>query len=120
MPGFQQNPYPFFARSEVFVLSSRWEGLGLVILEAMALGLPVIATDCPYGPREITKEGRYGILIPPDNAPALAEAATGLINSAKQRATLSTAGAALVEEYDVDQVKSFEDLLRECVSSKAA
>jgi glycosyltransferase involved in cell wall biosynthesis len=118
MPGFQQNPYPFFARSEVFVLSSRWEGLGLVLLEAMALGLPVISTDCPYGPREITKEGRYGVLVPPDNATALAEAADALINSAKQRATLSAAGAALPKEYDVEQVKNIENLLLDCVRSK--
>jgi glycosyltransferase involved in cell wall biosynthesis len=119
MPGFQDNPYPFFAPAEVFVLSSRWEGLGLVLLEAMALGLPVISTDCPHGPREITKGGRCGILVPPDNVAALAEATYTAIESADRRAALSAAGAALVEEYGVGQVRSFEDLLFECASSKS-
>ena len=119
MPGFQDNPYPFFAPAEVFVLSSRWEGLGLVLLEAMALGLPVISTDCPHGPREITKGGRCGLLVPPDNVAALAEATYTAIESADRRAALSAAGAALVEEYGVGQVRSFEDLLFECASSKS-
>jgi glycosyltransferase involved in cell wall biosynthesis len=119
MPGFQQNPYPFFAPADVLVLSSRYEGQPVALLEAMALGLPVISTDCPHGPREITKEGRYGLLVPPDNVAALAEATYTLLNSAKQRAALSAAAATRVEEYDVSQVRSFEDLLLECVSNKA-
>jgi glycosyltransferase involved in cell wall biosynthesis len=119
MPGFQKNPYPFFTRAEVFVLSSRYEGLGNVLIEAMALGLPVISTDCPHGPREITKDGQYGILVPPDNVTALAEATYTLINSAEQRATLAAAGAALAEEYDVDRVTPlFENLLLRYVRSR--
>jgi glycosyltransferase involved in cell wall biosynthesis len=119
MPGFQKNPYPFFMRSEVFVLSSRYEGLPGVLIQAMALGLPVIATDCPHGPREITKDGRYGILVPTDNAAALAEAAYTFINSAEQRATLAAAGTSLAEEYDVDRVRLlFENLLLKCVRGK--
>jgi glycosyltransferase involved in cell wall biosynthesis len=118
MPGFQENPYPYFVRAEVFVLSSRWEGLGMVLVEAMALGLPVIATDCPYGPRELTEEGQYGVLVPPNNATALAEAAYTLITSAERRATLGTAGAAVAEKYGINRVRSFEDLLLECASNK--
>jgi glycosyltransferase involved in cell wall biosynthesis len=57
MPGFQANPYPFFKRAEVFVLSSRWEGLGIVLLEAAILGLPVISTDCPGGPPRSFERG---------------------------------------------------------------
>jgi glycosyltransferase involved in cell wall biosynthesis len=119
MPGFQDNPYPFFAPADVFVLSSRWEGLGLVLLEAMALGLPVISTDCPHGPGEIIREARYGLLVPPDNVAALTEATYALLDSAEQRVALSAAGATLVEEYGVSQVRSFEDLLLECASDKA-
>jgi glycosyltransferase involved in cell wall biosynthesis len=115
MPGFQINPYPFFARAETFVLSSRYEGLANVLLEAMALGLPVISTDCPHGPREVTKEGRYGILVPPDDPASLAEAVYAMIDSVERRATFAAAGAALAEEYDVNRVVPlFEHLLLEC------
>lgn len=118
MPGFQENPYPLFARAEIFVLSSRLEGLATVILEAMAFGLPVIATECSHAIRAIMKDGRYGILVPVDDSDVLAEAVYTLIESTERRAALSAAGAALAEEYDVDNVKSFEDLLLECAKRK--
>ena len=64
LPGHQENPYKFMARSDVFVLSSLWEGCPNVLIEAMALGIPVVSTDCPSGPREILDNGRYGKLVP--------------------------------------------------------
>ena len=76
MPGFFQNPYPFMAQSAAFILSSRWEGLPTVMVEAMALGKPIISTDCPSGPREILLDGKYGQLIPVDDPSALAAAIT--------------------------------------------
>jgi glycosyltransferase involved in cell wall biosynthesis len=72
LPGFQTNPYVFLARADLFVLSSLWEGSPNVLTEAMALGTPVVATDCPSGPRELLSEGRYGPLVPVGDAPALA------------------------------------------------
>jgi glycosyltransferase involved in cell wall biosynthesis len=72
MPGFVSNPYPFMAHAALFVLSSRWEGLPTVLVEAMSLQTPVIATDCPSGPQEILRNGRYGQLVPVDDPDALA------------------------------------------------
>jgi glycosyltransferase involved in cell wall biosynthesis len=74
MPGFVSNPYKFMARSSLFVLSSDWEGLGNVLIEALALGLPVVSTDCPNGPREILKDCKFGHLVPTKDPEALASA----------------------------------------------
>jgi glycosyltransferase involved in cell wall biosynthesis len=63
LPGFDPNPYRYMRRANAFALSSRWEGLGLVLVEALALSLPVVATDCPSGPREILQDGRIGPLV---------------------------------------------------------
>ncbi len=74
MPGFVPNPYPYMAHAAGFVLSSRWEGLPTVLVEAMSLGAPIISTDCPSGPREILSDGKYGQLVPVDDLGALAAA----------------------------------------------
>ncbi|NJR48237.1 MAG: glycosyltransferase [Leptolyngbyaceae cyanobacterium CSU_1_3] len=64
LPGFEANPYQYMSRSRVFVLSSRWEALPTVLIEAMACGCQVVATDCPYGPDEILAGGEFGQLVP--------------------------------------------------------
>ncbi len=64
LPGFVSNPYNYMARAAVFALSSRWEGLPTVLVEAMSLNLPVVSSDCPSGPREILQHGKYGSLVP--------------------------------------------------------
>lgn len=72
--GYVENPYAYIARADVFVLSSRWEGFGNVIVEALALGTPVVSTDCLAGPREILQGGLFGLLVPIGDAAAMAEA----------------------------------------------
>lgn len=74
LPGFVEPPYPYLARASLFVLSSIWEGLSTVIIEALALGVPVVSTDCPSSPREILDNGRFGELVPVGDAEALADA----------------------------------------------
>ncbi len=76
LPGFVENPYPYMAGAGVFILSSRWEGLPGVLIEALACGTRVIATDCRSGPSEILDGGKYGALVPVQNVPAMAEAIT--------------------------------------------
>ena len=74
LTGAMDNPYRVLAEAELHVLSSRWEGYPNVLLEALALGVSVVSTDCPHGPREILDDGRYGRLAPVGDATALASA----------------------------------------------
>ena len=80
LPGFDPNPYRYMSRADAFALSSRWEGLGLVLVEALALGLPVVATDCPSGPAEILQDGRIGPLVPVGDDQALATGLASVLN----------------------------------------
>jgi glycosyltransferase involved in cell wall biosynthesis len=73
LPGFVDNPYPFFSAARVVAMSSRWEGLPTVLLEALALGARVVSTDCPSGPREILRGGGLGVLVPTEDPAALAD-----------------------------------------------
>ncbi|MEE2712811.1 MAG: glycosyltransferase, partial [Planctomycetota bacterium] len=73
-PGFVHNPFAYMARAQTFVLSSAWEGFGMVLVEAMACGCPVVSTDCPSGPAEILQGSKYGRLVPVGDHQQLAEA----------------------------------------------
>ena len=72
LPGFQNNPWAWMSRASVFVLSSRWEGSPNTLTEAMALGIPVVSTDCPSGPRELLDGGRVAPLVEMGDSEALA------------------------------------------------
>ncbi len=72
--GFVDNPYAYIAKAAVYVLSSAWEGFGNVLVEAMAVGTPVVATDCPHGPAEILDRGQYGFLVPVGDRDKMSEA----------------------------------------------
>lgn len=74
LPGFAKNPFAYMTKSSLFVLSSAWEGLSMVLVEALALGVPVVSTDCNNGPREILHDGKYGRLVPVRDVAALANA----------------------------------------------
>ena len=74
LPGSVDDSFPYMERANVFVLSSIWESFGLVLVEAMAAGTPVVSTDCPTGPSEILNDGLYGELVPVGNPKRLAKA----------------------------------------------
>jgi glycosyltransferase involved in cell wall biosynthesis len=80
MPGFVDNPYCYMAKAKVFVLSSRWEGFGNVLVEALAVGTPVVSTNCESGPAEILDQGKYGELVPVGDPFAMAKAILKVLN----------------------------------------
>ena len=90
MPGFVHNPFQWMRRASVVVLSSVYEGFGNVVVEAMALGTPVVSTDCPSGPREILEDGRWGELVPVGDPDAMAQA---IVRALTQRDTRRLEGA---------------------------
>lgn len=100
MPGFVANPYAYMARASVFVLSSRWEGFGNVLVEAMYCGCPVVSTDCPNGPREILDNGKYGLLVPPEDEDALVNAMIQALNHPIRSEALKTRA----EDFTVDAI----------------
>ena len=80
LPGYRENAIAYMAGSALFVLSSAWEGLPTVLIEALAAGTRVLSTDCPSGPREILQEGRLGALVPVADAHAMAAAMIGALD----------------------------------------
>ena len=74
LPGFEPTPGPWMRHATVFVLSSRYEGMPNVLVQALGAGRPIVATDCAHGPAEVLERGRWGRLVPVDDADALAAA----------------------------------------------
>ena len=99
LPGFIPNPYPFLLRADLFVLSSLWEGSPNALTEAMALGVPVVSTDCPSGPREILKGGEFGLLVPMRDPGALAKAMEETLRNPPEKKALMDA----VKDYTVER-----------------
>ena len=97
--GAVDNPYPIMASADVVVQASRWEGLGMVVLEALSLGVPVIATTCPGGMVETLDGGEYGVLVPSDDRCAVAEAVAHLADDGELRRTLVERGPERAAHY---------------------
>ena len=115
LAGYVANPYPAMARADVYVLSSRSEGFGNVLAEALALGVPIVATDCPHGPGEILDRGRYGMLVPPGDPDALAAAIGRMLDDRQAARTFADAGPTRAREFTAERsgagyVKLLHDL----------
>lgn len=120
-PGWLPNPHAVLSRATVFVLSSRYEGFPNGVLEAMACGVPVVATDCPSGPREIL-DGTVGLLVPVDDSEAMAAAMTRLLSDGPLRAEMARKGRERVEEkYSLSgMVAAYERLFEEVAGGSPA
>jgi glycosyltransferase involved in cell wall biosynthesis len=102
LPGFQPNPYAWLAHAALFAFTSLWEGLGFALIEALAVGTPVVATDCPSGPREILQDGRIGHLVQPGDARALAAAMAETLAHPLEREVLQEAA----RPYEIERSTS--------------
>ncbi len=108
LPGFVENPYPYLARADLFVLSSLWEGSPNALSEALALGVPVVSTDCESGPREVLQNGKYGPLVSVGDTNAMASAIIETLSDPPTAEFLKSA----VNEYNVDDAaKSYLKVL---------
>lgn len=108
LPGFFHDPTPFFVHADLFVLSSAYEGLPTVMIEALEQGTPVVSTDCPSGPSEILEDGRYGTLVPVGDAAALALAMEDALGREHDHAALRRRAA----DFSVDKAAdAYLDLL---------
>ena len=111
--GFHNNPWKFIARADVFALSSHYEGFGNVLIEAMALGVPVVAT-ASAGTRDIIADGVNGLLVESHTPEALASSLASVLTDRAQRARLAAAATAAAEKFDLPRaVASYDTVLRE-------
>jgi len=112
--GFQDDPNLFFRQAHLFLLSSHWEGFGNVIVEAMSCGVPVIATDCPFGPGEIITQGKNGVLVPVGCVESMAREAIALLNDPDRREQIAHAGALRALDFTDSVIASkYSSLIRQ-------
>jgi len=107
--GYSDNPFSLMNNSSIMVLSSSWEGFGNVLVEAMAVGTPVLSTDCPHGPREILEDGRFGTLVPSGDPAVLARSILNNLHKPVPSEILKTAAAKFeAETIARSYLKTFE------------
>lgn len=119
LAGVTQNPISVLKMADLFVLSSRFEGLPLVLLEALACELPVISTDCPSGPKEVIQNGIDGILVPSEDIFALAAAMESLMSNPEERNRLASCAFKAVEHFQPEKIiATWNTLIDEVTEAK--
>lgn len=119
LAGHVSDPVPYLAQSDLFVLSSRYEGFGHVLVEAMAAGLAVISTDCPYGPADIIADGETGVLVANDDPAALAAAIARLKADAPLRQKLAEAGRRRADDFAAEKIAAqYSTLILSCIGDR--
>ena len=114
--GRTDNVEAEYVNSSIFVLSSRFEGFGMVLTEAMACGLPVVSFDCPWGPRSIITDGADGLLVENGNVEALADGLTRLMGDADLRQRMAANGIKNVQRFSVEHIsESWKELFESTV-----
>jgi len=106
LPGMVTNPLSVLKKCDLFVLSSRYEGLPNVLLEAMACGLPVVSFDCPSGPSEVIRDRVNGLLVPLKDLDALKDAIESLIKDEKLRLSLGREAVKVQDKFSLEKVMS--------------
>jgi glycosyltransferase involved in cell wall biosynthesis len=114
LPGWVSNLFAYMARAALFVLPSHYEGLPGVLIQALACGCPVVATDCPTGPREILEDGRLGPLVPVGDVDAMADAIAETLATPLPKALLQARGDYFSVDRAVDRYLSLFDGLAPC------
>jgi glycosyltransferase involved in cell wall biosynthesis len=104
--GYVADPFAWTKRPAVLASSSTYEGLGNAIIEALACGTPVVSTDCPYGPAEILEHGRYGTLVPLDDAERMAEAIAAALERPVDRKHLMARGLNYTQERAAERFQA--------------
>lgn len=114
---FQNNIYPYYENADVFALSSQWEGFGNVLVEALSVGLPVVSTNCPGGPKMILENGKYGTLVPLGDKQAYVDALLkALENPSKSQDSIEYAKRFTVESV----AKEYLEVMDRAKSSNQA
>lgn len=109
--GFASNPWSYMKGAECIVLSSRYEGMPLVLIEAMAAGCPAIAYDINYGPREVIRDGESGILVEPGNIDSLVNAIESTLSNPKKRLVMSQKAVESIQSFSSRQYAGYYALL---------
>jgi glycosyltransferase involved in cell wall biosynthesis len=119
MPGVTNRVFDEMVSSDLFVMSSRVEGFPMALLEAMSLGLPAVAFNCPSGPRQMINHGVNGILVPAGDVRALSLAMAKMMGSANERKRIGEAATEVRIRFSLDNImKQWDQLISNAVKSR--